>query len=135
MDATLLLFLYVALGAITILAVVAAVVLIKASANIERMTETVESMQRDVHQVKEQAIPVLAKTSEALDRANSSLRKLEEQVDTLGGGVRNIAAIADDVRELEQSLIARVRPALEDLASLVTGVARGVTAFSRKLTS
>jgi uncharacterized protein YoxC len=135
MDATLLLFLYVALGAITILAVVAAVVLIKASANIERMTETVESMQRDVHQVKEQAIPVLAKTSEALDRANSSLRKLEEQVDTLGGGVRNIAAIADDVRELEQSLIARVRPALEDLASLVTGVARGVTAFARKLTS
>jgi uncharacterized protein YoxC len=135
MDATLLLFLYVALGAITILAVVAAVVLVKASANIERMTETVESMQRDVHQVKEQAIPVLAKTSEALDRANSSLRKLEEQVDTLGGGVRNIAAIADDVRELEQSLIARVRPALEDLASLVTGVARGVTAFARKLTS
>ena len=135
MDATLLLFLYVALGAITILAVVAAVVLIKASANIERMTETVESMQRDVHQVKEQAIPVLAKTSEALDRANSSLRKLEEQVDTLGGGVRNIAAIADDVRELEQSLIARVRPALEDLASLVTGVARGVTAVARKLTS
>ena len=135
MDATLLLFLYVALGAITILAVVAAVVLIKASANIERMTETVESMQRDVHQVKEQAIPVLAKTSEALDRANSSLRKLEEQVDTLGGGVRNIAAISDDVRELEQSLIARVRPALEDLASLVTGVARGVTAFARKLTS
>jgi uncharacterized protein YoxC len=135
MDATLLLFLYVALGAITILAVVAAVVLIKASANIERMTETVESMQRDVHQVKEQAIPVLAKSSEALDRANSSLRKLEEQVDTLGSGVRNIAAIADDVRELEQSLIARVRPALEDLASLVTGVARGVTAFARKLTT
>jgi uncharacterized protein YoxC len=135
MDATLLLFLYVALGAITILAVVAAVVLIKASSNIERMTETVESMQRDVHQVKEQAIPVLAKSSEALDRANSSLRKLEEQVDTLGSGVRNIAAIADDVRELEQSLIARVRPALEDLASLVTGVARGVTAFARKLTT
>lgn len=135
MDATLLLFLYVALGAITILAIVAAVVLIRASSNIERMTETVESMQRDVHQVKEQAIPVLTKTSEALDRANSSLRKLEEQVDTLGSGVRNIAAIADDVRELEQSLIARVRPALEDLASLVTGVARGVTAFARKLTN
>jgi uncharacterized protein YoxC len=135
MDATLLLFLYVALGAITILAVVAAVVLIKASSNIERMTETVESIQRDVHQVKEQVIPVLAKSSEALDRANSSLRKLEEQVDTLGSGVRNIAAIADDVRELEQSLIARVRPALEDLASLVTGVARGVTAFARKLTT
>ena len=101
----------------------------------ERIVSTVESMQRDVHQMKEQALPVLAKTSEALDRANTSLRKLEEQVNTLGGGVRNIAAIADDVRELEQSLIARVRPALEDLASLVTGVARGVTAFARKLTS
>jgi uncharacterized protein YoxC len=74
------------------------------------------------------------KTSEALDRANSSLRKLEEQVDTLSGGVRNIAGIANDVRELEQSLVARVRPALEDLASLVTGVARGVTAFARKIT-
>lgn len=134
MDATLLALLYVALGAITILAVVATVVLVRAGSSIERMTDVVESMQRDVHQVKEQTIPVLAKTSEALDRANSSLRKLEEQVDTLSGGVRNIAGIADDVRELEQSLIARVRPALEDLASLVTGVARGVTAFARKIT-
>lgn len=135
MDATLLVFLYIALGACTILMIVAAVVLIRAGSDVERITKTVESMQRDVHQMKEQALPVLAKTSEALDRANTSLRKLEEQVNTLGGGVRNIAAIADDVRELEQSLIARVRPALEDLASLVTGVARGVTAFARKLTS
>ena len=135
MDATLLVFLYIALGACTILMIVAAVVLVRAGSDVERITKTVESMQRDVHQMKEQALPVLAKTSEALDRANTSLRKLEEQVNTLGGGVRNIAAIADDVRELEQSLIARVRPALEDLASLVTGVARGVTAFARKLTS
>ncbi len=135
MDATLLVFLYIALGACTILMIVAAVVLIRAGSDVERITKTVESMQRDVHQMKEQALPVLAKTSEALDRANTSLRKLEEQVNTLGGGVRNIAAIADDVRELEQSLIARVRPALEDLASLVTGVARGVTAFARKLTN
>lgn len=134
MDATLLSFLYVALGAITILAVVAAVVLIRAGSNIERMTDVVESMQRDVQQVKEQTLPVLAKTSEALDRANSSLKKLEAQVDTLTGGVRNIAGIADDVRELEQSLLARVRPALEDLASLVSGVARGVTSFARKIT-
>ena len=134
MDATLLALLYVALGAITILAVVAAIVLVRAGSNIERMTDVVESMQRDVHQVKEQTIPVLVKTSEAHDRANSSLRKLEEQVDTLSGGVRNIAGIANDVRELEQSLVARVRPALEDLASLVTGVARGVTAFARKIT-
>ena len=135
MDATLLVFLYIALGACTILMIVAAVVLIRAGSDVERITKTVESMQRDVHQMKEQALPVLAKTSEALDRANTSLRKLEEHVTTLGGGVRNIAAIADDVRELEQSLIARVRPALEDLASLVTGVARGVTAFARKLTN
>ena len=135
MDATLLVFLYIALGACTILMIVAAVVLIRAGSDVERITKTVESMQRDVHQMKEQALPVLAKTSEALDRANTSLRKLEEHVNTLGGGVRNIAAIADDVRELEQSLIARVRPALEDLASLVTGVARGVTAFARKLTN
>ena len=135
MDATLLALLYVALGAITVLAIVAAIVLVRAGSNIERMTDVVEAMQRDVHQVKEQTIPVLVKTSEALDRANSSLRKLEEQVDTLSGGVRNIAGIADDVRELEQSLVARVRPALEDLASLVTGVARGVTAFARKLTN
>lgn len=134
MDPTLLALLYVALGAITVLAVVATVVLIRTGSNVSRMTDVVEDMQRDVRQVKEQTIPVLIKSSEALDRANSSLKKLEMQVDTLGGGIRNIAGIADDVRELEQSLVARVRPALEDLASIVTGVARGVTAFARKVT-
>ncbi len=134
MDPTLLALLYVALGAITALAVVATVVLIRTGSNVSRMTDVVEDMQRDVRQVKEQTIPVLIKSSEALDRANSSLKKLEMQVDTLGGGIRNIAGIADDVRELEQSLVARVRPALEDLASIVTGVARGVTAFARKVT-
>lgn len=134
MDATLLALLYVALGAIIVLSVVATVVLIRTGSNVSRMTDVVEEMQRDVRQVKEQTIPVLIKSSEALDRANSSLKKLEMQVDTLGGGIRNIAGIADDVRELEQSLVARVRPALEDLASIVTGVARGVTAFTRKIT-
>ncbi len=134
MDATLLALLYVALGAITVLAVVATVVLIRTGSNVSRMTDVVEEMQRDVRQVKEQTIPVLVKSSEALDRANSSLKKLEMQVDTLGGGIRNIAGIADDVRDLEQSLVARVRPALEDLASIVTGVARGVSAFARKIT-
>ena len=74
MDATLLVFLYIALGACTILMIVAAVVLIRAGSDVERITKTVESMQRDVHQMKEQALPVLAKTSEALDRANTSLR-------------------------------------------------------------
>lgn len=134
MDAALLALLYVALGAVTVLAVVATVVLIRTGSNVSRMTDVVEEMQRDVRQVKEQTIPVLVKSSEALDRANSSLKKLEMQVDALGGGIRNIAGIADDVRELEQSLVARVRPALEDLASIVTGVARGVTAFARKIT-
>lgn len=134
MDATLLALLYVALGAIIVLAVVATVVLIRTGSNVSRMTDVVEDMQRDVRNIKEQTIPVLIKSSEALDRANSSLKKFEMQVDTLGGGIRTIAGIADDVRELEQSLVARVRPALEDLASIVTGVARGVTAFARKIT-
>lgn len=134
MDATLLIFACLALGAATVLFIVVAIVAVNAGKNLNRVTAVVELMQKDVHELKVTATPVLEKAGKVLDQTERTIVTLENDLSKLSSGAQNIAGIAEDLRMLEQSLLARVRPSLEDLASLVSGVAKGVTAFAKKLT-
>ena len=99
------------------------------------MTVVVELIQRDVHELKVSAKPVIEKAGLVLDLTQQTLSRLESDLEVLSSGAKSIAGIAEDVRLLEQNLLARVKPSLEDLASIVSGVARGVTTFARKLTA
>ena len=135
MDTTLLIFICIALGAVTILFVVCAQLAMKTGKNLDRMTVVVELIQRDVHELKASAKPVLEKAGLVLDQAQQTLGRLDDDLASLSSGVKDIAGIAQDVRAFEQSLLARVKPSLDDLASIVSGVARGVTTFARKLTA
>ena len=133
MDTTLLIFVCIALAAATILFVVCAQLALKTGNNFDRMTVVVELMQKDIHELKVAAKPVIEKAGIVLDQTQQTLGRLESDLAVLSSGAKSLAGIVEDVRELEQNLLARVRPSLEDLASIVSGVARGVTTFARKL--
>ncbi|MCX6139964.1 MAG: hypothetical protein NTX15_03910 [Candidatus Kapabacteria bacterium] len=134
MDTTLLIFACLALGAAAVLFAVIAIVAVNAGKNLNRVTAVVELMQKDVHELRVSSTPVFEKAGRVLDQTERSIVKLESDLSKLSNGAQSLAGIAEDIRMLEQSLLARVRPSLEDLASLVSGVAKGVTTFARKLT-
>ncbi len=133
MDPTLLLFACIALGAAAVFFVVLAIVAMKAGRDLDRMTTVVEAMRADVGELKAATLPVITKAGEVLDETKDVLVRTENDLAKLSNGAAHLAGIAEDLRQLEQKLVARVQPSLEELASLVSGVAKGVTTFARKV--
>lgn len=133
MDSILLVFLCLALGAAAILCGVIATVVLRIGKNLHRVTLVVEAVQKDVNILMLGSLPLIEKTSLVLDQTKHTLNHLDTNLAKLSEGLDNVSGITHDVRMLEQSLLARVRPSLEDLASLVSGVARGVTVFVKRL--
>ncbi len=134
MDTTLLIFACSALGAAAVLCVVVAMVAFRAVKNLDRVTVVVEAMQKDIHDLKINAMPVIEKAGVFLDQGQQTLEVLESDLAKLSKGAQNLSGIAEDLRILEQSVVARIRPGLEDAASLISGITRGITAFAKKLT-
>jgi len=133
MDQTLLIFLCIALGAATVLFVVLAMVALRVGKDIDRITIVAEEIKRDVNDFTVKSRPMIEKAGLVLDQTRETVHRLNVDLEKLSVGIDNITGITHDIRLLEQNLLARVKPSLEDLASLVSGVARGVTVFARKL--
>lgn len=134
MDTTLLIFACSALGAAAVLCIVVAVVAFRAGKNLDRVTVVVEAMQKDVHHLTTNAMPILEKAGTFFTQGEQALEVLKSDLANLSKGTQNIAGIAEDLRLLEQNLVARIRPGLEDAASLVSGITRGIKTFAKKLT-
>ncbi|MBK6292583.1 MAG: hypothetical protein IPH85_07660 [Ignavibacteria bacterium] len=134
MDTTLLIFACSALGAAAVLCVVVAIVAFRAGKNLDRVTVVVEAMQKDVHDLKVSAMPIIEKAGVFLDQGHQTFQVLESDLAKLSKGAQNLSGIAEDLRILEQSVVARIRPGLEDAASLISGITRGITTFAKKLT-
>lgn len=134
MDSTLVVFACVALGAVAGLCLVGISAVIKAGRNLDRITGVVETMQRDVSELKTHTIPVLLKTGFVLDQTHETIASVRADLGKLSKAADSVSGIAQDVRSFEQDIIARIRPSVEDLTSISSGVIRGVTAFIRHLT-
>lgn len=134
MDTTLLIFACSALGAAAVLCIVVAVVALRAGKNLDRVTVVVESMQKDVHDLRVSVTPIIEKAAVFFDQGQRTLEILETDLAKLSKGAQNLSGIAEDLRILEQSLVARIRPGLEDAASLFSGITRGISTFAKKLT-
>ena len=133
MDNTLIIFGSVALAALAVLCVTAAIMLVKAVKNLDRMTVTVESMGNDVNEIKSEVTPLLQRTTAVMEKADSAVNKIDESLDQLTFGTKAVRGIAEDTRKLEQELVERVRPALNDLTGLANSVVSGLTAFVRSI--
>lgn len=133
MDTSLVIFGCIALAALTVLCIAGAVTLLYARKQLDRVIDTVEKAAGDMSDLKRQLEPVIQQSEVVLGQLHSTLENADSQLDKLGRGADTFASIADDVKVLETNLMAKVRGPLEDVASLVAGVARGASVFARKL--
>ena len=133
MDSTLVIFGCIALGAVSVLCITAAAIVIKASKNLDRMTNTVERMGLDVAEMKSEMTPLIQRGVSVMEKTDSAVGKLDESLDQLTFGSKAVRGIAEDTRKLEQEMVERVRPALNDLTKLANSVVGGLTAFVRNL--
>jgi len=133
MDSTLVIFGSIALGACAVLCVTLAIVAVRASKNLDRITTTLEQMGNDVSEIREQAVPLIDESRLVMRRTDATLVKLDGAMDQLAAGTSAIRGIADDARALEQDVINQLRPSIDDLTGLVRGSVRGVTSFVRSL--
>ncbi len=134
MDPVLLVFLCAALVSLAVLCWILAVVAMRASRELQRIAGVTEGIHKNLDELKSAAIPVIERAGTVLEETSSVLQRVETDLDHLSRGASSFAQIAEDIRVLEQGLMARIRPSLEDAASLVSGVVKGVTTFARKLT-
>ena len=133
MDSTLIIFGSIALAACAVLCVTLAIVALRASKNLDRITSTLEQMGNDVTEIREQTVPLLDESRLVMRRTDATLQKLDGAVDQLAAGTSAIRGIADDARALEQDVVNQLRPTIEDLTGMVRGSVKGVASFIRSL--
>jgi len=129
----LLIFACLALGAVTILCIAAAVVLLRSRTHVERVVVSVESMQVDIAQLQRQLKPVLEHTAIVLTDVQRIVENAGKKLDQLGSGIDAFSSIAKDVKDIESMVVGKMKGPLEDILGIVAGTVRGVTAFTKKL--
>lgn len=133
MDPVLLIFACLALGAVTILCIAAAVVLLRSRTHVERVVVSVESMQVDLAQLQRQLKPVLEHTAIVLTDVQRIVENAGKKLDQLSSGIDAFSSIAKDVKDIESMVVGKMKGPLEDILGIVAGTVRGVTAFTKKL--
>lgn len=133
MDPLLIVFLCVALSAVTVVCITATVVLINSSKHVVRIVASVERSSQTMQEIKQQLGPVLQRSEELFEQLRSTTQNANRQIEKLSKGADAFSAIATDVRSFEAEALDRLRPAMQDVTSLVSGVARGLTTFVRSL--
>jgi len=133
MDPTLLIFACIALGAVAVLCVTLAFVAVRAGKNLQQMVGTIDSMAKDVSEIKDESIPLIVQATEVLQQTDAALAKLDRSLDNIEGGSQAFLGIAQDTRNLEREVVRRLQPAIEDMTSLATAGVKGVTTFLRNL--
>ena len=121
------------LAAASVLCVVLAVAAIRAVNNMDRMTDALESVGRDVEDLKKQVEPVINEAGKVLQRTDDALKKIDTSLGQVNKGTQVFQQMAEDVRELEQDLVDRVRPPLQDLGSVAAGAIKGFTGLIKSL--
>ena len=133
MDQTLLIFASIALAAIAALCISLVIVAFRASKNLDQMTQTLDSVGRDVSEMRAQTMPLLEEATSAMKRADAALEKVDKSIDQISQGATVIKNIAQDARDLEKAFIDRIQQPLDDLGSLAAGTVRGFTTFLKSL--
>ena len=133
MDQTLIIFSSIALGSVAALCITLVVVAIRAGKNLDRITTTLENVGSDVAQLRAQALPLIEEATAVMHRADATIARVDEGLAQINRGTEVYASIANDVRDLERDLVSKVKPSLEDFASLFSGTLRSVTGFVRGL--
>lgn len=133
MDNTLLLFACVALGAAAILFVVAAVVLWKVRAGVERSVASIEALTTDVHEIRIQLEPVMQKAMSSLTELDLTMQAAREPLRTVNRGAEVALSMMNDVKRLETDVVDAVRQPLKNTLDVVGSILSTVTQIGKGL--
>lgn len=133
MDNTLLIFACIALGAAAILFVVAAVVLWKVRAGVERSVTSIEALTTDVHEIRMQLEPVMAKAQTSLTELDLTLQAAREPLRTVNRSAEVALSMMNDVKRLETDVVDAVRQPLKNTLDVVGTVLSTVTQIGKGL--
>ncbi|MFN4984782.1 MAG: hypothetical protein ACK5BQ_04030 [Ignavibacteria bacterium] len=122
----------VALLSASALCMVAISAILKLSKNMDRVTFSVENVQADVRAMRMAALPALDQATKVLEQANTTLVRVDADLQKISAGADTFKTIADDVRGLEQIVFKTIKPSLEELAEFISSVVGALTSVTRK---
>lgn len=133
MDPILLIFVVIALLAVTALCVVAIMWIVDLKKQVAHSVAVLDSTSRDVSTITQKLVPVLEEAKTMMMHAGHTFEQADIELEKIGRGADTFIAIAQDIRQFEQHLIGRIQGPLDDATSVVTGVLKGVSTFARTL--
>ncbi|NQW30396.1 MAG: hypothetical protein HQ472_07785 [Ignavibacteria bacterium] len=134
MDQTLLVFICVALGALTTLCITLALVAVRSAKELTKLAVYVEVIRTDIAEVKQSMVPVINKTGRVLDEVQGAMLRVNQGLEAVTVGTELFKSLATDVKDLEREFIERVKSPLLDVASLLASTIKGATVFIKTLT-
>lgn len=133
MNEILVIFGCIALGAVSVLCVTLTFVVVGAKKDLDRMTTTLETVGRDVSEIKNKAVPVFEKTMNVLSITEGTLDKLDDDLDRLSRGAQLFESAAKEVKNFQSMIVDKIRTPISDITSLFSGAIRGFSEFTKTL--
>lgn len=131
MDTTLVVFGSIALSAATVLCITLSIVAIRAVREVARMTATLEEVGRHVREIKDRSVPLIEHATTVMQKTDRALDRVDGALQNVTAGTDSFRGIASDVRDMEQHILNRLRPSVDDATMMISGIVRGVTAIVR----
>ena len=123
----------VTLIAVAVLCIVGVVFLLDAKRQLARVVTVTETAGRDISELRKALDPVLTEARTMLVRTTETLERIDIQLEKVGKGADVFKDIAEDVRAIEQRVVAKVAGPIDDITGLFAGTVKGITTFIRKL--
>ncbi|MBK9246898.1 MAG: hypothetical protein IPM69_01990 [Ignavibacteria bacterium] len=95
-----------------------------------QVTQSLDDTVKIVAKIETNLAPTLESANETLKQTTSTVTLLETQLQSIESGLQHFNAVAQRVDELESRLQSKIEGPLMQAASVVSGVAKAVSAFS-----
>ncbi len=95
-----------------------------------QVTKSLDDTVKIVAKIETNLAPALESANETLKQTTTTITLLDSQLQSIESGIQHFKAIAERVDGLEARLQSKVEGPLMQAASVVSGVAKAVSAFS-----
>ncbi len=100
-----------------------------------QVTHSLDETVKIVSKIEANLAPTLESANQTLKQTTATITLLDSQLQSIESGLNHFNAVAQRVDELESRLQSKVEGPLMQAASVVSGVAKAVTAFTSSWSS
>jgi uncharacterized protein YoxC len=95
-----------------------------------KAAKSLDETVKTVNQIEAKLSVTLATANDTLENTSTTVLRLDKQLESIETGIQDFNAIAKRVNQLEMSLQKKIEGPLMQAASVVSGVAKAVSAIS-----